>query len=359
MENAKRIVQVLPALDMSGPAFAALNTIPELLSSGRAVLIIAKDGGEREDMFRSLGCDVEIFPNLGVPVLGRKATETIRNFNPDIIHSLAAQTAVAAYKVSKKLSKPLLTTVNRMGNDYVEDLQKIPDIKLIALSAAIQEKLINRDGFKRESVSILPNGLNLKYFPIMEKSDIIESKRLPVVGTYGMLLETKGQRDFVKAGALVIEKGVDAEFLIMGHGPDKPALRSLADELHITKLLTFSASTITDSRNLGNLDIFVEPTKQEGFGMSVLQAMATGVPVIACGVGGIFSLIEDGVDGLLVPAGDNEAMAEAICTLLQKPLFREELAHNAREKVEKEFNSKVVAQKLLEYYTQVMNEFVV
>jgi glycosyltransferase involved in cell wall biosynthesis len=123
--------------------------------------------------------------------------------------------------------------------------------------------------------------------------------------------------------------------------------------LSIANRLTFSASTITDSHNILNIDIFVEPTRREGFGMSVLQAMASGIPVVACGVGGIYGLIDDGVNGLLVPANDCEAMAAAICRLLASPELRAELAQNARQKVEKEFSAKVVAEKIIaEFVTE-------
>ena len=359
MDSVKRIVIVLSALDMSGPAFAALNLIPSILSSGKSVMVVGLESGEREELFKGLGCEVKILPKLGMPLLGRKAMEEIKRFQPDIIHAQSLNTVKKILSTVSHIGCPLVVTVNRIDIGETEDISAFKDSNIIALSDAIKERLINRDGFSQDQVCVIPNGIDLKNFPFaddFEGSDSsAHSSSLPVIGTYGTLLEAKGQRDFLQAISKLKAKGIDAEFLIMGHGPDKPRLREIAEELGIANRLTFSASTIIDSKNISSIDIFVEPTRQEGFGMSVLQAMASGVPVVACGVGGIYSLIEDGVNGLLIPSGDTDAMCTAICRLLNDNELRYKLIRNARNKVEQEFSSKKVASVLLEYYDEILN----
>lgn len=354
MEKSKRVLLVLESLDLNGPAFAALNLVPDLLTAGCSVMVMARQGGEREDMLRTVGCDVRLFPHLGVPLLGRAATEAARKFEPGIVHAQSPAVALRARRLAAAAGAALVVTMNRLDNfGSLSGLRNLAKTHLIALSEAVQEKLINVGGFARERITIIPHGLNLKFFPALEERAQSAEDRLPVVGTYGTLTEQKGQRDFLQAAKGVIERGLDAEFLIMGHGPDKQLLREMAEQLRISRRLTFSASTITDSRNISSIDVFVEPTHKEGFGMSVLQAMATGVPVVACGVGGIFSLIEDGRSGLLVSAGDVRGMTDNICRLLENPGLRVELAHNARQRVEKEFNAKRIVQRLLELYANL------
>ncbi len=360
MENVKRIVIVLAALDMSGPAFAALNLIPSILSNGKSIMVVGFESGERENLFKELGCEVRIMPKLGIPLLGRKSMEEIKNFQPDIIHAQSLNTVKKILGTVSYCGCPLVATVNRINFSETEDISTLKDANIIALSDAIKERLINRDGFSQDQVCVIPNGIDLKNFPFdndFEGGDSShEISSLPVIGTYGTLLESKGQRDFLQAIYKLKERGIDAEFLIMGHGPDKPRLREIAEELGIANRLTFSASTITDSKNISSIDIFVEPTRQEGFGMSVLQAMASGVPVVACGVGGIYSLIEDGENGLLVPAGNTDAMCEAICKLLNNKELRYKIIRNARQRVEQEFSSKKVSNVLLEYYDEIFNK---
>ena len=356
MNNVKKIILVLSALDMSGPAFAALNLIPSLMSNGKTVMVIGLNGGEREELFKELGCEVKIMPKLGKALIGRKSLEEIKEFNPDIIHAQSLNTVKRLIGIVSNIGCPLIITVNRIDINENEDISLFKDYNIIALSDAIKERLINRDGFQQEKVCVIPNGIDLKHFPFTDNlEDNDDSNNLPVIGTYGTLVESKGQRDFLQAIAILKEKGIDAEFLIMGHGPDKPKLREMAEDLGIARRLTFSSSTIIDTKNINSIDIFVEPTRQEGFGMSVLQAMASGIPVVACGVGGIYSLIEDRKNGLLIPAGDADAMCEAICTLLKDKKLSKELILKAREKVEKEFSSKRIASILIEYYEEIAN----
>lgn len=91
--------------------------------------------------------------------------------------------------------------------------------------------------------------------------------------------------------------------------------------------------------------------------MSVMMAMATGVPVVATGVGGLYDLIEDGVTGVMVPAGDAQALADAIWRLLHNGAERREMAKQARNMIEKEFSSELVAKKLLGYYEECTKGF--
>ena len=357
MANVKRILIVLPDLGMSGAVFAALNLVPDFLTAGCAVMVAALGDGERAGLFSAAGAKVEVRPALAGllawPWSRIAAVEAARGFKPDVVHAMSTDAAVVGARLARACGAPLAVTVNRLDkNQALSSLPRGGHWGLIALSDAIQEQLTIGLRFPRERSVVIPNGLNLRWFPRPQDGlrDTIKMRRVPVVGTYGTLAEMKGQRDFLQAAACVLARGRDAEFLVMGHGPDKEQLRELAEKIKISKRLTFSASTITDSRNITNIDIFVEPTKREGFGLSVLQAMATGVPVVACGVGGIYSLIKDGETGLLVGANDVPAMSDAICRLLDAPALRDELAHNARLRVEKEFDAKLIVQRLLAYY---------
>ena len=326
MANVKRILIVLPDLGMSGAVFAALNLVPDFLTAGCAVMVAALGDGERAGLFSAAGAKVEVRPALAGlfawPWSRIAAVEAVRGFKPDVVHAMSTDAAVVGARLARACGAPLAVTVNRLDkNQALSSLPRGGRWGLIALSDAIQEQLTIGLRFPRERSVVIPNGLNLRWFPRPQDGlrDTIKMRRVPVVGTYGTLAEMKGQRD-------------------------------LAEKIKISKRLTFSASTITDSRNITNIDIFVEPTKREGFGLSVLQAMATGVPVVACGVGGIYSLIKDGETGLLVGANDVPAMSDAICRLLDAPALRDELAHNARLRVEKEFDAKLIVQRLLAYY---------
>ena len=148
----------------------------------------------------------------------------------------------------------------------------------------------------------------------------------------------------------LLDRGLDAEFVVLGDGPDRSALRRLADELCIGRRVTFTPRTV--SGQLTQLDLLVEPSLQEGLGLSVMQAMAMGVPVVGTGVGGLYSLIEDGKTGLMVAANDPLGLADAIWRVLHYQQERIDMARQARELIENRFSADLVARRLGEYYEE-------
>ncbi len=346
-----RLLMAMPALDMSGIAFAVQNLITGLARHGCQIFLLAAAAGEREASFRNLGIKLHVARYFGLPLLGRRAYAEAAAFRPDIVHAQCLSVARRALRLADDLRLPLVITINRLDIDKRdrEFLCHHRDIGIIAVSDAIQAHMASL-GISRERVAAIPNCLDLTQFPRPDLDNPPPVCQTPVVGTYGTLAERKGQRIFLAAAAEVLRRGVDAEFLIIGQGPDKGALRALAEELKISHRVTFSPSTSTDIRNLAKVDIFVEPTLQEGLGLSVLQAMASGVPVVASGAGGIYTLVKDGETGLLVPKGDPKAMADAICFLLAAPEKRLDLARLARERIEREFAAEKVAREVLVFY---------
>ncbi len=350
---ARRILLILDALDMSGVAFSAQNLVKGLRANGAEVMVLASAGGAREENFREAGARILVSRYLGVPILGRGILHRVREFSPQIVHAQSISALGVGCRMASDLGLPLAVTANRLEDSADTAIHCKTNITIIAVSDAIRERLINQGGLQREQIRVIPNGLDLEHFPCPDWNLDEPRAHLPVVGTYGTLTEQKGQRVFLQAVSLVLARGVDAEFLIMGHGPDKPVLRRMAEELGVTSRVTFSPGTTTDMRNIRAIDLFVEPTFQEGLGLSVLQAMASGVPVIASGVGGLYSLVDDNETGILVASGDPEALANAICDLLASPAKRLELARHARERVEKDFNTKKIAGQLLEAYDSI------
>lgn len=350
MPPHKRVLLTLEALDMQGVTFSTLNLISGLLRQGTRVQVIAARSGERERDFRDKGVEVVIARHFGRPLLGRGAVVAVRNFQPTVVHAQSTAIGGRSLTLAKSIQVPLVVTANRLEDSDNDFLSAHREVGVISVSDAIRERLTNRGGIERDRIRVIPNGLDMTHFPPPDLDEETVSGRALVVGTYGKLAEEKGQRVFLEAAATILQSGVDVEFLILGRGPDKPELRRIAKRLGLTSRLTFSPTTTSRFRSMGSMDIFVEPSFQEGLGLSVMQAMASGIPVIASGVGGIYNLIADGETGVLVPSGDAEALARAVADLLAAPTLRRELARHARERVEKEFNADSIASRVLEWY---------
>ena len=321
-------------------------------------VIFAAETGESALDFEQSGAPIDIYPHFGSRLFGGAALIEAERRGVTLVHALSPDLLKRGERMAKKLNVPLLVTANRLEESELREMSSFNGQGVVAVSTAIRERIVNVAGIPQDRIRVIHNGLDLSRIPrpSLDDPDNLSSLwRMPVIGTLGHLSEKKGQRVFLQAVRILIDRGFDAEFVILGDGPDRTALRNFADELNVTKRVTFTPQTV--SGQLNQLDILVEPSLQEGLGISVMQAMATGVPVIANGVGGLYDLIEDGKTGIMVPAGDATALADAIWRLINNPSERLELARQAREMIEKDFSAEMVGESLTEYYHECSNSF--
>ena len=356
-EDELRPLWIMESPNHSGMSVANRNLAAGMARIGARPYIFALRDGENAPDFEMIGCPVSIFPHLGHALLGGHAAREAALLGVNVVHALSADMQKRAERIARKLDLPLLITCNRLDEVELRGLSGFKGQGVVAVSRAIRERIVNVAGIPQERIRVIHNGLDLTRIPrpTFTENSSAGAWRTPVIGTLGHLSEKKGQRVFLQAVKLLLERGFDAEFVILGDGPDRTALRGLADELNVTKRVTFTPHTV--SGQLNQLDILVEPSLQEGLGMSVMQAMATGVPVVATGVGGLYDLIEDGVTGIMVPAADPVALADAIWRLINNSSERLELAKQARAMIEREFSTELVSQKLVDYYHDCIEVF--
>ena len=347
----KRILFLLGGGDWDGPANAARQLAATLTRRGIRVAAWFHSPGSAVDDFGAVGAETAIWPRYGRPFLGRGAVAAGRVWAPDLVHAQSADLAGRATRLARALAVPAWVTVHRLDDPANPRLANYPGLRVIAASDAIRERLANACRVPPARLKVVVDSLDLRQYPrpgFVTPWEENPSARAFVVGAWGRLAAGKGQKTLIQAAARLAADGLDVEILLMGEGPDRPALRRLARELGVESRLTFSPAT--NAGRLSDLDVLVEPSYREGFGLSALQAMATGVPVVASGVGGLFALVKDGETGLMVPPGDPEALASAVARLLRNPALRRELARRARDRVETDFNADIVAERLLAIY---------
>lgn len=183
---------------------------------------------------------------------------------------------------------------------------------------------------------------------------------IPVLLTVGRLVEKKGLRYLIKACHILAERGRDFKCYIVGQGPEEPMLRELiaqwglAGQVHL--LGAMPQERVREW--LQRADIFVLPCvvandgDQDGIPVVLLEAMAMKIPVVSTSLSGIPELVENGINGLLVPPADGVALAEAIDELLMNPGQRARMGVLGRDKVLEEFNIQGSAQRLLALFTE-------
>ena len=121
---------------------------------------------------------------------------------------------------------------------------------------------------------------------------------------------------------------------MVGDGPERARLTALVSTRALIPSFSFLGHRNDVAARLGRADIFVLPSRSEAFPNAVLEAMAAGLPIVASAVGGIPELIDDNSNGLLVPAGDSEALAERLCRLMADEPLAARLGAAARAKAE-------------------------
>ncbi len=197
--------------------------------------------------------------------------------------------------------------------------------RIVAVSDAVRSSLIRR-GICADKVVVIPNGIDLTRFSSINKKN---HKGFAVLFA-GRLVADKCVSDIVRAIARV--RGT--HLFIAGSGPEEQALRALADELDVTDRVSFlGMRSITDV--LACVDCLVLPSRREGFGLTAIEALATGVPAIVSTTANAAGAVNDGVNGYVVPVGDVGALSAAINRMASNPAEHARLATSARHCLER------------------------
>lgn len=213
-----------------------------------------------------------------------------------------------------------------------------------------------------QSVAVLPNAIEIPPDETWRQDVAVVRSGLQVhantllVGIMGRVHPGKGHRFLLRAIARVRSEGLPVHCVVVGDGPDLESLRVLAAELGITTAVHFTGFCEAAMPFVGAMDVFVAPSLQESLPLAVLEAMAIRRPVIASRVGDLPAVIEHGYNGLLVPPGDADAIADAIRTLANDPGLRARVAQQARRTVEERFSAETMTRKLESIYSSLLGQ---
>jgi len=159
-----------------------------------------------------------------------------------------------------------------------------------------------------------------------------------VIGSVGWLTPVKGHRVLLEAVALLRRTWPRLCVVIVGDGPLREELKRIASARGLAGAVRLLGTRADIPECLAGMDLYVQPSLNEGMGRALVEAMAAGRPVVASRVGGIPSLIEHRRTGLLVPPGDPDALAEAIAELITHPELARALGHAARQRIDATFS---------------------
>jgi len=196
---------------------------------------------------------------------------------------------------------------------------------------------------------LIPNGVDAQVFYPEAERPLTDS---PHIVTTSTLIPRNGLDTLIKAFGLLLDSAGKARLTIAGEGPLEKGLKNLAKGLGIESQVEFKA-TIPHERVpalLHSADLFVRPSIYEGFGMSFIEAMAVGVPVVACPVGGVVDFITDRQTGMLVPTNNPQALKDAMAGLLNDRELYTGIRARALDMVRERYSWDSIAARVNEVY---------
>ncbi|GAB3094332.1 glycosyltransferase [Lysobacter terrae] len=291
--------------------------------------------------------------------LGR--LDEIRGFAPQLIHApWATYPATVAWLLSRQLDLPFSFT-SRAHDIFIEDHMMARKLESAALAVTITQ--FNQRFMARwmrapgsVPVHVIHSALNLPDLPF------VRTGRQPLkLLSVGRLVPMKGFDILITALAQLRERGIEVSCTIIGEGPERGRLEHLRSTLGLESVVALPGAMPQGDvvRHMTDATLMVLPCvvakngQSDGIPNVLMESMATGLPVVSTRISGIPELIEDGVSGSLVEAGDAAGLAEAIETLLHDPDRRESYAQAGRRKVEREFDVRIEARRLFDLFGNV------
>jgi L-malate glycosyltransferase len=347
-----------------------LLTVNGLRATGhRAALVAHPDGELRKRAEEGLDL-IPIAPHSEVDLAaGWRLARVIRRLTPEIIHAhdphgvaLAgmALSLGAASRWNERRRAPALVASRRVdfhlkANAFSRWKYRQVDA-FICASDAIRQMLVG-DGVDAGRAITVHEGIDVDRIDGTAAVNVHETLWLPhhapLIGNVAALVPHKGQRYFIEAAHLVVQKVPDARFVILGEGELREHLEHLVREHHLEKHVLLPGFRTDVIGCIKGFDLFVMSSVTEGLGTSLLDAMACRKAIVGTRAGGIPEVVEDGRTGLLVDPRDSQQLADAILRLIVDENLRTRMADAGYTRVRERFTVDRMVAETASVYTRL------
>lgn len=306
------------------------------------------------------------------PIEIRRLKNLIKEKNIDIVHGHDIKASISGYLASKRFKIPV---ISHMHASYYW-MQKPSPLKLMdryfrkkySLSIAVSEMarnyyLTHNNTINPESIITLNNAFNFNELEKAKLQDSVNFKeRLGIdrnkfiYGFLGRLIEIKGADLMIDSFNIVQKKKENTVLLIVGDGPEREKLEEKVRGYGISDKVIFTGyqKNVYDYMNI--FDCFILPSITEGLPIAVLEAMAMKKTVISTPVAGLKDLMKDGYNGLILEERTEEALAEAMLTVYEKPELSRQMAENAYSFLYENYNINRYIERLENIYSRFVQK---
>ncbi|MBN1346345.1 MAG: glycosyltransferase [Phycisphaerae bacterium] len=364
-----RILHVVPDLAEGGLQQGVVRLINSLPTDEfqHEVCCLHASGSTGDQLAPSLPVH-ELHAGWHDPRTAIRLTRTIRRFQPDIVHArnwstwpdavLAGILARQARLIFSQHGWDFDAPASRARAWVCRRLARRTDA-VCSVSAHAADLFAAETGLDPRRFQILPNGVDTNRFaPRPDSADLrrqlgIDSNAF-VIGSVGRLEPIKDYGLLLRAvAALVAKQGTQCQLLLVGEGSQRQNLGLLARNLGIDHLVRFVGWRDDVERILATMDVFALTSRREGMNNAVLEAMASAIPIVATAVGGNPEVIQDGLQGLLIPPGDRDALVAALARLAHDQPRRRWLGAQARLHVVRSFSFERTLRRYADLYRRM------
>jgi glycosyltransferase involved in cell wall biosynthesis len=229
--------------------------------------------------------------------------------------------------------------------------------RIIAISNSVKRNLIE-SGVNSEKINVVYSGCDWRKFQHIDGtylfSELKIKKEVPRVGIISALTYEKNHLTFLHSARMVLEQFGQVQFLIVGEGKQRAGIEKRIKELKLEKTVRLLGFRQDIPQILSILDIFVLCSSREGLGGSILEAMASRLPIVATKVGGIPEIIKDGDNGFLVEPQQPDSLAEKIGFLLKNKTRAAQMSENSFHLVTEKFSVESMVEGTIKAYEQLL-----
>ncbi|HZJ82894.1 MAG TPA: glycosyltransferase family 4 protein [Clostridia bacterium] len=229
--------------------------------------------------------------------------------------------------------------------------------KIITVSEALKREAVDSMAIKEDKIGVIYNGISRpagnKTLKKLRESLGIDNDQV-LIGTVARLIPSKGIDVLLDAIPFVNGKYPNVKFIILGDGPEESKLRGQAIKLNCNENIIFAGYKEYIWYYYDVFDIFLLPTLSEGLGISIIEALMVGLPVISTRTGGVEEIIRHNYNGYLVPPGNSKELARAILYFLAHPEKAKEYGRRGKELVKDKFHKETMIRETLDLILDVM-----
>jgi glycosyltransferase involved in cell wall biosynthesis len=361
-----KVLHLTKVQGIGGTEQHLLQLLPALRSRGVDARFLSLDGGqdadrfhraldEREIPWERVRCGLDVSPRLAAAV-----ARGVRSAAPDLVHTHMVHADVYGSLAARRIGAPLVST--RHNDDryllgpfrYVDRVFMRGAERIVAISDAVRDFHI-RAGLPADKLVTIHYGLDERPTRPSELTPAEAGVPVdaPLVLAIGRLIQQKDHATLLAAFARLRERHGDARLAILGWGRLEHETRARANALGLGESVLLPGR-VEPSAWLDRADVFAHSSRWEGFGIVLLEAMLSGLPIVATRVSAVPEIVVDGTTGLLVEPGDAQGMTGALDRILGEPGLRRSLGEAGLLRARTEFSVERMTERTLAVYDEAL-----